>query len=52
VDLKTIPKNPYWIENGIMISDPDGFNIIFSIEQGAKSYEQRARSWEQLGFRI
>lgn len=28
-----LPKNPYWVENGIMISDPDGFNIIFSIKQ-------------------
>lgn len=29
------PKNPYWEENGIMICDPDGFRIIFSI----KDYE-------------
>jgi hypothetical protein len=27
-----IPKNPYWKENGIMISDPDNFKIIFSIK--------------------
>lgn len=27
-----IPKNPYWRENGIMISDPDNFKIIFSIK--------------------
>ncbi len=26
------PKNPYWIENGIMISDPDNYKIIFSIK--------------------
>ncbi len=26
------PKNPYWVENGIMISDPDKFKIIFSID--------------------
>lgn len=26
-----IPKNPYWLKNGIMISDPDGYKIIFSI---------------------
>jgi extradiol dioxygenase family protein len=26
-----IPKNPYWAENGIMISDPDNFKIIFSV---------------------
>lgn len=25
------PKNPYWVENGIMIADPDGYKIIFSI---------------------
>lgn len=25
------PKNPYWEANGIMIEDPDGFNIIFSV---------------------
>ena len=23
-------KNPYWNENGIMIQDPDGFNVIIS----------------------
>ena len=23
-------KNPYWDENGIMIKDPDGYNIIIS----------------------
>ena len=23
-------KNPYWNENGIMIKDPDGYNIIVS----------------------
>jgi len=23
-------KNPYWDENGILIKDPDGFNIIVS----------------------
>ena len=28
-----VPKNPYWEENGIMISDPDGFKIIFSLKQ-------------------
>jgi hypothetical protein len=26
-----IPKNPYWMENGIMISDPDNFKVIFSV---------------------
>lgn len=24
------PKNPYWKENGILIKDPDKFNIIIS----------------------
>jgi hypothetical protein len=28
-----IPKNPYWKENGIMISDPDHFKVVFSVEQ-------------------
>ena len=26
-----MPKNPYWVNNGIMISDPDGFKIIFTV---------------------
>jgi len=25
------PKNPYWVMNGIMINDPDGHNVIFSV---------------------
>ena len=25
------PKNPYWEENGIMIQDPDGYKVIFSV---------------------
>lgn len=28
-----IPKNPYWKENGILISDPDGFKVVFSIKE-------------------
>lgn len=28
-----IPKNPYWRENGIQISDPDGANIIFTLKK-------------------
>jgi hypothetical protein len=28
-----IPKNPYWKANGIMISDPDNFKVIFSVKQ-------------------
>lgn len=24
------PKNQYWTKNGIMIQDPDGFNVIVS----------------------
>lgn len=27
-----IPKNPYWSKNGLMISDPDGNKIIFSVK--------------------
>ncbi|MFM2387899.1 MAG: hypothetical protein RL660_2656 [Bacteroidota bacterium] len=26
-----LPRNPYWQNNGIMISDPDGFKIVFSL---------------------
>ena len=26
------PKNPYWSASGIMIADPDGFKIIFSVK--------------------
>ena len=25
-----IPKNPYWIQNGKMIVDPDGYRIVIS----------------------
>lgn len=25
-----VPKNPYWKNNGIMISDPDGYKIVFA----------------------
>ncbi|WP_306350649.1 VOC family protein [Flavobacterium sp. '19STA2R22 D10 B1'] len=28
-----VPKNPYWADNGIMISDPDNFKVIFSVRQ-------------------
>ncbi len=28
-----VPKNPYWAEHGIMIADPDGFKVIFSVRQ-------------------
>ncbi len=24
------PKNPYWVTNGVLIHDPDGYNIIIS----------------------
>lgn len=27
-----IPKNPYWRENGLQISDPDGYKIIFALK--------------------
>ncbi|WP_231556178.1 VOC family protein [Gillisia sp. Hel_I_29] len=27
-----IPKNPYWEQNGMMITDPDGYNIVLSIK--------------------
>lgn len=28
--LKIKAKNPYWNKNGIMIKDPDGYNIVIS----------------------
>jgi hypothetical protein len=28
-----VSRNPYWKENGIVISDPDNFKIVFSIHQ-------------------
>jgi hypothetical protein len=30
--LTKIPKNPYWADKGIMISDPDNFNVVFSLK--------------------
>lgn len=24
------PKNPYWLQNGTMIKDPDGFRVVVS----------------------
>ena len=24
------PNNPYWEKNGVLIKDPDGFNVIIS----------------------
>ena len=34
IDLNGIkkekPVNPFWIENGVMIKDPDGFGVIVS----------------------
>lgn len=31
-NIRTIePKNLYWKENGLMITDPDGYKIVFSI---------------------
>lgn len=29
--LPEVPKNPYWAENGIMISDPDDYKVVFSV---------------------
>ena len=28
-----VPKNPYWSENGIMISDPDRFKVVFTVRE-------------------
>ena len=27
------PTNPYWVKNGIMISDPDGYKVIVALKQ-------------------
>lgn len=27
-----IPRNPYWKENGIMVSDPDGYKVVFAMQ--------------------
>ena len=28
-----VSKNPYWNANGIMVSDPDNFKVVFSVKQ-------------------
>lgn len=28
-----VSKNPYWNTNGIMVSDPDNFKVVFSVKQ-------------------
>jgi hypothetical protein len=28
---KEIPRNPYWRQNGIMVSDPDGYKVVFAL---------------------
>lgn len=33
------PKNPYWAQNSMMISDPDGHKIIFSVQHKKLSSE-------------
>lgn len=52
-----VPKNPYWVQNGIMISDPDGFKVIFSVRQlnldstdelTKQIKEQGIDTWNQL----
>lgn len=52
-----IPKNPYWSKNGIMISDPDGYKIVFAvkhIELESKDNltnllkEKSIKSWSEL----
>jgi catechol 2,3-dioxygenase-like lactoylglutathione lyase family enzyme len=35
------PKNPYWSRNGVMISDPDGHKIIFSVQHKKLSSEDK-----------
>jgi hypothetical protein len=31
--LPVISKNPYWNENGIELTDPDGFGVILTIKR-------------------
>ncbi|RPG32271.1 MAG: VOC family protein [Muricauda sp. TMED12] len=28
-----VPKNPYWRDNGVELTDPDGFGIILTLEK-------------------
>ena len=36
-DLELVlPKNPYWIEHGICILDPDGFGVMISRQRVEK----------------
>lgn len=35
ITLQT-PKNPYWVENGLMIVDPDGCNVVFTVSTKKK----------------
>ena len=56
--IKTeVPENPYWAENGIMISDPDGFKVVFSLKHlffNAKDdltnllVEKNIKNWSEL----
>jgi hypothetical protein len=52
-----IPKNPYWTKNGVQISDPDGFKVVFSIKHQllpatdrltALITEQGIENWSEL----
>lgn len=32
-NIKTeVPKNPYWTQYGVMISDPEGYKIMFALK--------------------
>jgi len=42
-----IPRNPYWHEHGIIISDPDGYKVIFSLS-GFTITEKAAQSLQPL----
>jgi len=32
----SLPKNPYWIEHGICVRDPDGFRVMISRQRVEK----------------
>lgn len=30
--VESVPKNPYWQQNGILFKDPDGYGIILAVK--------------------
>lgn len=51
------PRNPYWKSNGIMISDPDGYKVVFAVRQIQLTskdaliqmlHQKAIKSWDDL----